>query len=85
MGSIYEFCKKLVVENVNELALGKKMLCEILLSVKCLQELKVAHSFFFLLSVSLTVPDVYVYSKKTYSLYMVFDSVGFIFGCGNVL
>lgn len=59
------------------------MLCEILLSVKCLQELKVAHSFFFLLSVSLTVPD--VYSKKTYSLYMVFDSVGFIFGCGNVL
>lgn len=61
------------------------MLCEILLSVKCLQELKVAHSFFFLLSVSLTVRGVYVYSKKTYSLYMVFDSVGFIFGCGNVL
>lgn len=61
------------------------MLCEILLSVKCLQELKVAHSFFFLLIVSLTVPGVYVYSKKTYYLYMVFDSVGFIFGCGNVL
>lgn len=85
MGSIYEFCNKLVVENVNELALGKKMLCEILLSVKCLPELKVAHSFFFLLSVSLTVRGVYVYSKKTYSLYMVFDSVVFIFGCGNVL
>lgn len=83
MGSIYEFCNKLVVENVNELALGKKNALWNFTQCKCLQELKVAHSFFFLLSVSLTVPD--VYSKKTYSLYMVFDSVGFIFGCGNVL